>query len=189
MAEDQTPTTQATPNPKKGSKTAVTIIIIVVVVLAILSIGGYLISRFLLNKVTEQTTESLIEGATGGKVDIDSDGDEVSVETEDSSYSMNGKSEWPSDMPASVPEFTYGTVEASSKSSSGEDTSWSVTFTDVNSGAYDNYTAALKNAGWNETGNLSSSGSQISNMENDEYYLIYTYDSSDNSGSLVVSSK
>ena len=189
MADQQAPAPQQTQSSNKGSKTAVTIIIIVVVVLAILSIGGYLVSRFLLNKVAEQTTESLIEGVTGGKVDIDSEGEDVSIETEDGSYSMTGDNEWPSDMPSSVPEFSYGKIEASSKSSSGDSTNWSVSFTDVKSDAYDSYTSELEKSGWSETGNISSGGSQIANMENSEYYLIFTYDANENSGSLVVSSK
>jgi len=189
MTDQQASAPQQTQSSKKGSKTVVTIVIIVVAVLAILSIGGYLISRYLLNKVAEQTTESLIEGATGGKVDIDSNGEDVSIETEDGSYSMSGDNEWPADMPSSVPKFTYGSVEASSKSSSGDSTNWSVTFTEVKSDAYDSYTTELEKAGWNETSNISSGGSQIANMENNEYYLIFTYDASDNSGSLVVSSK
>lgn len=189
MTDQQAPAPQETQSSNKGSKTAVTIIVIVVVVLAILSIGGYLVSRFLLNKVAEQTTESLIEGATGGKVDIDSEGEDFSIETEDGSYSMTGKDEWPEDMPSSVPKFTYGSIEISSKSSSGDSASWSVSFTDVKSGAYDSYTSELEKSGWSETGNMSSGGSQIANMENSEYYLIFTYDANENSGSLVVSSK
>lgn len=101
-----------------------TIIIIVVVVLATLSIGGYLVSRFLLKKVAEQITESLIEGATGGKVDIDSEaeGEDISIETKNGLYLMTSDNEWPSDMPSSVPEFSYGKIKASSKSSSGDST-------------------------------------------------------------------
>jgi hypothetical protein len=189
MADQQTPLPQPTQGSKKGSKTAVTIIIIVIAVLAILSIGGYLISRFVLNKVAEKTTESLIEGATGSKVDIDSEGEDFSIESGDDSYSMTSKSEWPSDMPSSVPEFTYGKIGTSTKSSSGDDIGWSIYFIEVESGAYDSYTAALENAGWSETGNMSSGGNQISNMENSQYYLIFTYDANENSGSLTVSSK
>jgi hypothetical protein len=189
MTDQQTPAPQQTQSSNKGSKTVVTIIIIVVVILAILSIGGYLISRYLLNKVAEQTTESLIEGATGGKVDIDSEGEDVSIETEDGSYSMTGSNEWPSDIPSSVPEFTYGNVAGSSKSSSDGSTSWSITFAEVKSGAYDSYTAELKKAGWGETSNVNSGGSQMVNMENNEYYLIFTCDTNENSGSLIVSSK
>lgn len=178
------------PNSNKGSgKTTVIIIIIIVAVLAILSIGGYLVSRFVINRVAEKTTESLVEGITGGKVDIDSGDESASIETEDGSYSMSGNNEWPSDMPSIVPEFTYGTIEASTKSSAGDSTGWTVSFTDTTNSAYDNYTAALKTAGWNETGTINSGGSQMSNMENDSYYLIFTCNSLDSTGSLVVTSK
>lgn len=176
-------------NNSKGSKTAVTIIIIVVVVLAILSVGGYLISRFVIKKVAEKTTESIIEGATGGDVDINSDSGDFSVQSGDDSFSISSENSWPDDMPSSVPEFTYGTIGVSSTSSSGDGSGWSLTFADVESNAYDKYASDLESAGWNETGTITSGDDKILNMESDSYYLIFTYNSSDSTGSLVVTSK
>jgi len=189
MADEEKTAQTTETSGGKGSKTAVTIIIIVVVVLAILSVGGYLISRFVIKKVAEKTTESIIEGATDGNVDIDSESGDFSVTSEDGSYSISSENDWPADMPSSVPEFKYGTIGVSSTSSHSEGSGWSLYFEEVESDAYGSYTADLKNAGWSETGTVSSGEDKISNMENSSYYLIFTYNSSENSGSLVVTSK
>ena len=164
------------------------IVIIVIVVLAILSIGGWLVSKYVLNRVAEETAESIFEGATGGEVDIDSSGENVSFSSEDGSFSVSGDKTWPTDMPSSVPEFKYGTVEASSKSSSDDGSGWTVSLVKVKAGAYDSYKQDLVGASWTESGTITSE-MKMANMENDEYYLTFTVDESDNTGSLIVTVK
>lgn len=170
-----------------GSKTTM-IVIIVIVVLLVLSVGGWLVSKYVFGKIAETATEGIIGGITGSDVDIDSNGNTASVSSDDGSFSMSSTNKWPTDMPAEVSEFTAGTIDGSAKSTSDGKSGWTVSFTKVQVGAYDSYRQTLLSAGWSETGTISTD-SKMSNMENDKYYLIFTVNESDNTGSLVITSK
>lgn len=186
MAEEQ-PTTPSSSGDSKGAS-GTRIAIIVIIAIAVVGIGGWLISRYVLNKVAETATEGILSEITGGDVDVDSSGNTASISSEDGSFSMTANNEWPTDMPTEVPKFTAGEIDGSAKSTSEEKSSWTVSFTKVIAGAYDNYVQTLLSAGWSETSAISSDA-KMSNMENDRYYLILTINETDQTGSLIVSEK
>ena len=112
----------------------------------------------------------------------------ASISNDDGSFSMSSNNKWPEDMPTEVPKFTAGEIDGSAKSTSEGKSGWTVSFTKVIAGAYDNYVQALLSAGWNETSTINSDA-KMSNMENDQYYLIFTVNEAESTGSLVITSK
>lgn len=184
MAEEQSKEVSKVVGSKRNTTT---IIIVVVAVLLFLSIGGWLISKYLMNKAAEEATEEIMGSITGSEVDTNQD-ESASFSTEDGSFSMSSNNEWPDNMPSEVPQFSLGTIDGSAKSTSGEEAGWTVSFTEVKSGAYESYRQELIDAGWKETGTVTTD-SKISNMENDKYYLIFTVNESDNTGSIIVTSR
>jgi len=170
-----------------GSKTTV-IVIVVIVVLLVLSVGGWLVSRYVFGRIAETATEGIIGGITGSDVDIDKNGNTASVSSDDGSFSMSSNSEWPADMPAEIPRFTAGTVDGSAKSTSDGKSGWSISFTKVAVGGYDSYRQTLLSGGWTESSTVTSD-SKMSTMENDQYYLIFTVNETESTGSLVITSK
>ncbi len=172
--------------PKKG-KSATTIIIIIIVVLAVLGIGGYFVSRYVMGKLAEKTAEGLVGGLTGGKVDISAS--KVTYSGEGGSLEISESSKWPTDLPSDVPEFTYGTVKATAKTTTNGKGNWSITLENVQSGAYDKYVSDLKAAGWQETTTSTGSGVNYIDMTKGSYDLIFTYEESEKTSSLLVSSK
>ncbi|MDH4358488.1 MAG: hypothetical protein OEV37_00870 [Candidatus Berkelbacteria bacterium] len=177
------PSTPSAPNAPKKGKSATTIIIIVVVVLAVLGIGGYLISRYL----AEKTAEGLIGGLTGGEVDVSAS--KVTYSGEGGSLEFSEGAKWPTDLPSDVPEFTYGTVKATAKTTSDGKGNWSITLENVQSGAYDKYVSDLKAAGWEEATTSTAEGVNYIDMSKGSYDLIFTYEENEKTASLLVSSK
>jgi len=171
-----------------GGKSNTTTIVIVIVVVLVLGIGGWLISRYLAGRLAQEATEGIIGGIIDSKVDLDSGGNVAKVTSDDGSFEINAGGKWPSDMLSEVPEFTAGVIEASSKSTIDGGAGWSLSFTKVKAGAYESYREQLLGKGWSETGTVTTD-SKISNMENDNYYLIFTVNESDSTASLIVTSK
>ncbi len=172
-------------NGKSGSNKTITI---VVVVIAILAVGGWLAQGYFARIAAKNTTESIIGGLTGSDVELDSEGNVAKVTTDDGSFEMNQTAKWPSDMPAEVPEFTAGVIESSAKSTATGSAGWTISFKSVQTGAYSSYREQLLAKGWNETGTYESDA-KMTNMENDKYYLIFTTEETDFTGSLMVSTK
>lgn len=74
-------------------------------------------------QIAESATEQLIEQAAGGSVNIDIEGDGMTVEGEDGAISMGGNLDLPDNWPGEVPTFSDGslvfvTVDAASGSAS-----------------------------------------------------------------------
>jgi hypothetical protein len=79
---------------------------IIGVVVAVLVVGG-LVNRM----VGKSAAERAIEEATGGSVDIDGDGSDVTVKTADGTYT--GSSKIPENFPSDVPVYSDAKVQGS----------------------------------------------------------------------------
>lgn len=169
--------------PKKNKSTKV--IVIVIVVLAVLSVGGYFTSRYFSGKIAEKATESLLGSAINGNVDVTDDGQGVSVSNENGSAQYGSSAQWPSDMPSVVPEFTYGDISMATKDSSNS--SWSVYYEQVQSGAIDSYKSDLSSRGWVNNSETTAEDGQYIQMVNGDYGIMIIYDSSTSSASIIVS--
>jgi len=79
---------------------------IIGVVVAVLLIGG------VVNRMAgKSAAERAIEAATGGSVDIDGDGDDVTIKTADGTYT--GGNKMPDDFPSDVPVYPDADVQGS----------------------------------------------------------------------------
>ncbi len=138
-------------------------------ILALVAVAALLVSTAtgccpLLNRASdeasERVAEEIIEGATGGEIDIEEDGGSVTIETEDGAVTIEGgegsdlPEGWPSDMPV-----YDGTITGSSSFSTPEGMSMTVTIETADSaddvGSY--YQAELQSEGWTEDFSADSS--------------------------------
>jgi len=173
--------------PTKKSGGAATVIVIVLVVLLALGVGGYFISRYVAQKAAEKLTEGFLGAATGGNVNVTNGGEGVNFSNEEGSLSVGQSAQWPSDMPASVPKFTYGTPIMSTKVAEG---SWSVLFEKVTADAQTKYTADLNAKGWMPEGETIDAGvAQVIQMANGNYILSVAFDKTSQGATLTVSPK
>lgn len=61
-------------------------------------------------QIAESATEQLLEQAGGGSMDIDLEGDNVTIQGEDGAMSMGGDLALPENWPAEVPTFADGSL-------------------------------------------------------------------------------
>lgn len=138
--EDSKPDTEtntekvAIPAKKKNNKTLWIIIGVVLVLFIVLpailvTAGGF----FLKDKLSsDNITESIIEGASGGKVDVDSDDGNVNIESEDGSSSIGygDDQELPKDFPKDkIPYIDEKKVTFVITTENENKSNWSVTTT------------------------------------------------------------
>ncbi|MBK9013798.1 MAG: hypothetical protein IPM82_06765 [Saprospiraceae bacterium] len=103
-------------------------------------------------KQGEQLMEETIEKSTGEDVDVDAQGQKLTIETEQGKAEIAYAGEkWPDDAPADVPEFKFGTIKGSTKSDTPEGNAWTIAFENVPADVLDKYEAELKKAGFKTT--------------------------------------
>lgn len=84
-------------------------VMIVAVIVGLVVLG--LIGRGASRNAGEEAAERIIENMTGGQVDIDADGDEVTVKTDQGTYTTADK--LPADFPSDVPVYAGAKVVGS----------------------------------------------------------------------------
>ncbi|MEI6144654.1 MAG: hypothetical protein WCP91_03605 [Candidatus Berkelbacteria bacterium] len=187
MVEDEKVATPA-PAPAAPAKksNATTIIIIVVVALVVLGVGGTLISRWVARKAADKITSGILSSATGSNVSVNSDSGTTSVSNGSGTTSVGSNVKWPTDMPASVPKLTVGTLTMSTSDKTSN--SWSVLASDISQAQFDTYKASVVSAGWTNTA-TTSFGADILTYDKDSNSLTLTYDPSSNGLSVTVTTK
>jgi len=181
------PSTQSSSSGTSSSgsnKGCTTAIIIIVVILVILGVGGYFISRYLVDKVAEKGAETLLDAATGAKVDID--GSAVSVKTGDGNLEV-GTSTWPSSMPSDVPKYSGGSISYSSAETTNK--LWSVGYSEIPAGAYDSYKSTLTAAGWTMANETDIGLVKTGSFEKGSWSLTFSVDAENSGATLSVSEK
>ena len=100
-------------------------------------------------KAREKAMEKALENASGGKVDVDINGEKVKIEGENYKTELNvGGKTWPADMPEGVPKYDFGTIEHTSKSTSDDTQTWNVIYKKSIAGSLEKYDALLKKNGF-----------------------------------------
>lgn len=100
-------------------------------------------------KQKEKMAEEALENASGGKTDVDIDGDKVKIEGENYKAEVNVKgSTWPENMPAEVPRFDFGTIEHTTASTTDGTQNWGVFYKGVVPGSLEKYDVLLKKNGF-----------------------------------------
>lgn len=85
------------------------IIIMILMILLATSLVGCGAKKKMEEKIGEAITEKMFEEAGGGDIDID--GEEVTITTEEGETAIFGKTEWPtSDLAKSIPKLDSGNV-------------------------------------------------------------------------------
>jgi hypothetical protein len=103
-------------------------------------------------KTGEKLMEKALENATGGKANVDINGEKTVIETSAGKMELNGNANsWPSDIPGDVPEFKLGKVDAVTTSDIDGSKSWNIIYNDVEDGFIDKYDALLKEKGFETT--------------------------------------
>lgn len=184
MAEEslQPKTVEEGSNKKSSSKTTTTAIVVVVAVLIVLGLAGYFLQKLVFQKTGEKIAESLIEGATGGDVDVDSNGEGFSVSNEDGSLDIGKNASWPSDMPSDVIEFKGGDIEMSG----AYESTWTVSLSNASSQEIDAYIEDLKSSGWDQdVANFDSDSYSMTQLSNRKYNISVA-DNGDGTASISV---
>ncbi|OQA51856.1 MAG: hypothetical protein BWY43_00786 [candidate division WS2 bacterium ADurb.Bin280] len=185
MAEETTePVKAQTPTGGKTSNksAATTIIIVVVAVLVVLGVGGYFLQKMIFQKTGEKIAESILEGATGGNVDVNSNGEGISVSNEDGTLDIGKNASWPSDLPSTVAEFKGGDVEMAGK----YDNTWTISLTNASSQEVDAYIEDLKASGWDQNEANFDSGSYSMTQLSNGTHNISIIDNGDGTVSITV---
>lgn len=167
---------------KQYSRLLLTLVLLsgVVVVLGACSLG-------------EKAAEETLEVSTGGDVDIDSDGDSFTIETDEGSMTYGEGSEVPDDFPSDMPIYEPSEVTSSSTAEANGKKSFSLTFDST--GDYtkivDYYKKELPNNGWkvNSTtsgGSDSSKSALISGSMGEKKSVIITVAEEDGEASFSI---
>ena len=100
-------------------------------------------------KAGEKMMEKALENATGGKANVDINGEKTVIETSAGKMEVDGNANsWPGEIPGDVPEFTFGKVDAVTTSDVDGNKSWNIVYNDVEAGFLDKYDALLKEKGF-----------------------------------------
>lgn len=102
------------------------------------------------DKAAESVTEAVLESATGKDVDVEKEGEKITIETEGTKSVIDESARsWPDDLPAGVPRIE-GDIQIIrvTQTDSPELKAWSVYFEKLGKGILDDYNKELKSAGF-----------------------------------------
>jgi hypothetical protein len=154
----------------------------------IINIPGNPVSNYFAEKATEESLEATIEDEIGGdaNVEIDSEDESVSIETEDGNFYSSSADSWPSDMPDDVPEYSYGDVTYKVKTEYDEGEAWIVTIENTSSDDVSAYEATALSEGFETVADVTYAGSRMLNMSRGDLSLVVTFDDSEGTTSVEV---
>ena len=143
-------------------------------------------SRKTKEKRAEAMAEKIASTALGKKVDLDQGGKTVRIEGEGVKATMMETAEWPADIFAEVPRFTFGKVTRVSKTEEGGMRKFNVFLTDIESGGVARYAELLRQKGWQATITDMGPKGGILNGQRGQLGMNFVYGSEHNDGVLAV---
>ena len=102
-------------------------------------------------KAGEETAEKIIESATGGKVDIDSSDDSVTIKTDSGVLVAGGAQEWPDKIPSYLPKFGYGKITSVMENNDDSGQHYFIGLSEVTAENFNAYQSEVEGAGWSVT--------------------------------------
>lgn len=171
--DNQKPTA---PNGAKKNNTLM-IVLIILGILIVLGIGGCVAAGFIAKKVGQ----SFVSGVTGGTVKVNNDGSSIKLSDGDTSISTGDSAKWPTDLPADLPQPTFGKITGSSKITSEK--SWNIIMENVTADQAKSYMELLKTKGWVQKSQTDFMIS-INQFKKDNWDLTVTHDPSSNGLSI-----
>lgn len=100
-------------------------------------------------KRAEKFTEKMLEKSFGENVDVDVDGESITIHTNAGKIiASTGKKKWPKEIPSSVPKFNYGNIENVSLRELPDGNIWAMVFENVPKDVLTTYESLLKKNGF-----------------------------------------
>lgn len=100
-------------------------------------------------KAGEKLMENALENATGKDANVDIDKEKAVIETDAGRIEVDGNAKsWPNEIPAEIPEFKLGKVDAVTTSNFDDTKAWVIAFSELQDGFLDKYDALLKEKGF-----------------------------------------
>ncbi|HOL17292.1 MAG TPA: hypothetical protein PLY40_03280 [Bacillota bacterium] len=131
-------------------------VVILLCLALLLPVGGCGLRKKVSEEISEKITEGILEQVAGENVDIDLEGESITIEGEEGEFTIGG-SEWPKGKAADlIPRFDKGTITATMSTDEG---CW-ITIEEVEEDDFNGYVEALKGAGFTENSQESSFGDQ-----------------------------
>ncbi|MGB6838980.1 MAG: hypothetical protein WBD86_00680 [Microgenomates group bacterium] len=94
--------------------------LIILAVLAVILIAVGLAGRYVYRKVGESFLGALLSRTTGGKVDVDKEGEKITVTSEEGEFSFEEEGKLPDNFPADFPIYPNAKLESSWTATSDE---------------------------------------------------------------------
>jgi len=108
------------------------------------------------------------------------------IEDKESKPVLDGTAEWPADMFAGVPKFTFGKIERVSKGEEGGMMKFNIYYKDMEKGGIEKYADLLKEAGWRADLNAAAGSGGLVGGEKDNLGLNFMFNGEDGTGMLAV---
>lgn len=152
------------PAPKKGMSAGIIVLIMILVLIALGIAGCFIAKNYVTKKIGDVSSGTLKVG--------------------DTTVNVNENQSWPSDLSPSVPKFSGGKIQGTSKTGN----TWIVVIQNATDSDYANYKKALEAAGWTADGNeLDLSGMKTYLVKNDqEYQISITYTPKDKTALITA---
>lgn len=170
-----------------GAGKKVAIIVVVIILLALIA-GGFVI-RKIMSAVGGVVAEKALEGATGGKVDIN--GGKVTIKGENGGTVTYGDTSLPADWPSDAPVYPGAKITFSGSSSANADGKTAATVALTTSDSSDKVSSYYKDQiaakGWTIKGTAQAQGTTSISAEKDTRQLIIIIGASENLTSISIS--
>ena len=142
------------------------------------------------DQAAEKAVEKMLEKTSGGKAEVDIQEGKVKIKTEEGESEVStGEKEWPKDLPESVPQFTMGKVRGVTRSDAQGNKSWNVILEEVEAGAVEKYTAALKSKEWQIMQTMTTGEGGMTQAMKNNVVIIAMFDEKGKSASISVSTQ
>lgn len=137
------------------------------------------------NKQAEAAAEKVLKATTGKDADVKMDGKSVEITGKGFKHALTETTEWPADMFAGVPPFTFGKIERVSKGEEGGMMKFNVYLHAIEPGGVERYVDLLKEAGWQANLIGGPQGGVVSGQK-DELGLNFVFSTEKRDGMLAV---
>jgi len=138
--------------------------------------------------MAEKMLERAIEKSSGEKADVDLRAGKVKIKSGEGEGEISfGGQSWPNDLPEGVPSFPWGKVKGVTRSSIQEKKTWNVILEEVEDGALEKLTEALKQNGWEILSSTTASGGGSVQATKGDLMVLAIINTESKAGSIGIS--
>ena len=140
----------------------------------------------------EKATEKAIEKSTGGQAKVDVNKDQVTVKTDEGTFTTGSTTQWPDKMPADVPKFTSGKIAAATVSNTADNGLgvW-ISIQGTSMADLTKYASQLESAGWKIESTTTMTDGYMVSASKGEQGLLLSFSKNNDSldGALMYNQK